>query len=338
MFGYYYYQILRKIVNCFGALFDNVYVVGTDNQGDVFSTIKVPIRYGPTQKFLARVEQVPTLNKPIQITLPRMSFELIGMSYDSSRKATATQTFLVRDPHNNCAVRKSFLPVPYNLNLELSIFTKKNDDMFQIIEQIVPYFQPYYTMTVDLVQEINEKRDIQVNLDNIIMTDNYEGDYTERRALIWTLKFTAKTYFFAEIPGSSDTSKDIITSVSIGYIAGVTGGAGISGRDSSNSVLPRAIKNYTGNPTTTLAENISATDRNIIVVDATDILPNTYITINDEELFVRSKTGNTLAVDRGRDSTIATPHVLGADIYRITDADNALVQPGDKFGIIGGLL
>ena len=337
MFGYYYYQILRKIVNCFGALFDNVYVVGTDNQGDIFSTIKVPIRYGPTQKFLARVEQVPDLNKPIQITLPRMSFEIIGMNYDSSRKVTTTQTFLVRDSNNNCTIRKSFLPVPYNLNFELSIFTKKNDDMFQIIEQIVPYFQPFYTMTVDLVEEINENRDIQINLDNIVMTDNYEGDFTERRALIWTLKFTAKTYFFAAIPGSGDVSRDIITSVSIGFVAGSTGG-GVGARDASISAIPRAIRNYTGNPTTTLAQNIDADDTNIIVVDSTDILPNTYITINDEELFVKSKSGNQLIVDRGRDFTIATPHVLGADIYRITDADNALVQPGDKFGIIGGLL
>lgn len=336
MFGYYYYQILRKIVNCFGALFDNIYVVGTDNEGDIFSTIKVPIRYGPTQKFLARVEQVPDLNKPIQITLPRMSFELIGMAYDTTRKVTTTQTFFVRDKNANCAVRKSFLPVPYNINFELSIFTKKNDDMFQIIEQIVPYFQPFYTMTIDLVEEINEKRDVQVNLDNIVMTDNYEGDYNERRALIWTLKFTAKAYFFASIPGVSDVSKDIINRVSIGFVAGETGAIGA--RDSSISVLPRAIKNYTGDPTTTLAQNIDADDFIITVTDSTNILPNTYITINDEEMFVKSKNGSQLTVERGKDSTIATPHVLGADIYRITDADNALVQPGDKFSIIGGLL
>jgi hypothetical protein len=336
MFGYFYYAILRKIVNCFGALFDNIYVVGTDNEGDVFSTIKVPIRYGPTQKFLARVEQVPDLNKPIQITLPRMSFEIIGMTYDSSRKVTTTQTFLVRDPNNNCAVRKSFLPVPYNINFELSIFTKKNDDMFQIIEQIVPYFQPFYTMTIDLVEEINENRDVQVNLDNIVMTDNYEGDYLERRALIWTLKFTAKTYFFSLIPSASDVSKDIINRVSIGFVAGDTGGVNAA-RDASTVILPRAIKNYTGEATTTLTENIVASDIIITVSDATNIPVSSYIVINDEEILVKAKNGNKLTVERGKDSTLATSHVLGAEIFKLTDADNALVKPGDLFGFIGDL-
>ena len=136
--------------------------------------------YGPAQKFLARLEQQPELNKPIQITLPRMSFEMNNVAYDASRKVGVTQTFKTSDGTN---LKKVYMPVPYNIGFELNIFTKLNDDALQIVEQILPYFQPSFNLTVDLVSAIGEKRDIPIILDNISFQDDYEGDFSTRRAL-----------------------------------------------------------------------------------------------------------------------------------------------------------
>ncbi len=333
MFEYFYHEIIRKTVVSFGTLFNAISVKHKDDAGNIKSSIRVPLSYGPTQKFLARLEQVPELNKPVQMNLPRMSFELIGMSYDTTRKLTTTQTFLTRDLNNN-QIKKAYLPVPYNLNFELSIMTKLNDDMLQIIEQILPYFQPNYNLTVDLVQEIGEKRDIPIVLDNISMTDNYEGDYTERRALIYTLKFTAKTYLFGPV-SSNSVSSEIIKKVSLGFAAGEA--SGVARREVTYSVEPRAIQNYTGTVTTTVAKDIEKSDTLIDVVNASGIISGSYIDINQEEFYVESVSGNTLTVRRGQDSTAILSHVSGSDVKLITAADDLLIEPGDDFGFSGSL-
>ena len=158
----------------FGTLFNNISIQHTNASDQVTSILKVPLAYGPTQKFLARLEQSPDLNKPVQITLPRMSFEFTGITYDPTRKVTTTQQFTVADSTNGTTVKKSYMPVPYNMQFELSIMSKLNDDALQIVEQILPYFQPAYTLTVNLVKAINEKRDIPIILENITMQDDYE--------------------------------------------------------------------------------------------------------------------------------------------------------------------
>ena len=153
------------------------------------------------------MEQQADLNKPVATTLPRMSFEMNTISYDPTRKAGVTQTFKTSDGTN---LKKVYMPVPYNIGFELSIWTKLNDDALQIVEQILPYFQPAFTLTVDLVKSIGEKRDIPLVLDNVSFQDDYEGDFSTRRALIYTLNFTAKTYLFGPI---SDTSEGLIKKV-----------------------------------------------------------------------------------------------------------------------------
>ena len=110
-----------------------------DSSDNVVSVVKVPLAYGPTQKFLARMEQSPDLNKPFAITLPRMSFEFTGLTYDPARKVSTTQTFTVKDPNDGTETKKSYMPVPYNMQFELSVMTKLNDDALQIVEQILPY-------------------------------------------------------------------------------------------------------------------------------------------------------------------------------------------------------
>ena len=199
---YYYHQIVRKTIIAFGTLFNDVNIRHQDKNGNDISNIKVPLAYGPVQKFLARLEQQADLNKAIQITLPRMSFEMTSIAYDSSRKSSLVQTFKTCD--DGSKVKKVFMPVPYNIGFQLNILSKLNDDSLQILEQILPYFQPHFNLTIDLVDSIGEKRDIPIILDAVSFQDDYEGSFDTRRALIHTLNFTAKTYLFGPIADSSD--------------------------------------------------------------------------------------------------------------------------------------
>ena len=198
---YYYHEIIRRTIIAFGTVFNGLTIKHKEQDGSTFSDFRVPLSYGPSQKFLARLEQQAELNKPIQITLPRMSFEMNNVAYDSSRKVGVTQTFKTSDGKN---LKKVYMPVPYNIGFELSIWTKLNDDALQIVEQILPYFQPAFTLTVDLVSSIGEKRDIPIVLDNVSFQDDYEGDFSTRRALIYTLNFTAKTYLFGPVAETTD--------------------------------------------------------------------------------------------------------------------------------------
>ncbi len=208
---YYYHEIIRKTIVSFGTLFNAISIRHDDKSGNTYSELKVPLAYGPSQKFLARLEQQADLNKPVGITLPRMSFEMNNVSYDSSRKSGVTQTFKASDGTN---IKKVFMPVPYNIGFELNILAKLNDDALQIIEQILPYFQPSFNLTVDLVKSIGEKRDIPIVLDSINFQDDYEGDFSTRRALIYTLGFTAKTYLFGPV---AESTSGLIKKVQIDY-------------------------------------------------------------------------------------------------------------------------
>ena len=192
---YYYHEIIRKTIIAFGTLFNDIHIKHK-NDTKVISDMKVPLAYGPTQKFLAKLEQQADLNKPVQITLPRMSFEMTSIDYDPSRKTGVTQTFRAVDGNK---MKKVFMPVPYNIGFELSILCKMNDDALQIVEQILPNFQPAFNLTVDLVESIGEKRDIPIVLNSVSFQDDYEGDFSTRRALIYRLQFTAKTYLFGPI-------------------------------------------------------------------------------------------------------------------------------------------
>jgi hypothetical protein len=332
MFEYFYNEILRKTVISFGSLFNDITIKHTNSSNQVVNTIKVPLAYGPTQKFLARLEQSPDLNKPVQITLPRMSFEFTGLTYDASRKVSTTQTFTSTSQSDGSVIKKTYMPVPYNMQFELAIMTKLNDDALQIVEQILPYFQPSYNLSVELVDEINEKRDIPIVLENVTFQDDYEGNFTTRRVLIYTLRFTAKTYLFGP---SQTATKDIIKKTTISYISGDT--ASSQTRGVVYSTEPRAIKNYTGIILTNLAKDITTEDIIIPVNDASTISVGSYLDIEGEEVYVKLKSGNNLTVDRGRDGTTITSHLSGAEIKSITAADNALVQSDDDFGFSGTL-
>jgi hypothetical protein len=181
-----------------------------------------------------------------------------------------------------------------------------------------------------LIDSISEKRDIPVNLDSITMQDDYEGDFTTRRALIYTLRFTAKTYLFGPL---STATKDIIKKSTVSLIAGDS--SPISARSVVYSVEPRAIKNYTGIILTNLSKDINENDIIIEVNDASSISTNVYLDIEGESVFVKSKNANKLTVERGKDSTQITSHLSGAEIKSITETDNSLIESGDDFGFDG---
>ena len=332
MFEYFYNEIFRSVIIGFGSLFNGIQIQHKDENGSTFSVIKVPLAYGPTQKFLARLQQNPDLNAPVQMTLPRMSFEFTNLEYDSSRKSTQTQT-VVYTSSDGTETKKVYLPVPYNMTITLSIYTKLNDDMLQIIEQIVPYFQPGYTLPIKFLGNLNEVINVPVQLDTIDMSDDYEGNFDTRRALIYTLTFTAKTYVFGPL---KDVSSDIIKKVSIGYVAGSTSGNSYE-RDLTYQVTPRAVKDYDGVVATLLSENVDMVETIIDVDDGTKIPEKTYIYIGQEEMYVENVTGNRLVVKRAQDKSPLQNHLLGEKVYTITQADNEQIEVGDNFGFDGNL-
>ena len=204
---YFYHQNIRKTIIAFGNLFNNITVKSKDADGDTFSQIRVPLSYGPTQKFLARLEQQADLNKPVAITLPRISFEMNSLKYDPSRKTGITQTF--KSTGSDDKTRKVYMPIPYNIGFELNIMTKFNDEVLQIVEQILPFFQPSFTVTVDMTDVIDEKKDVPIVLDSVSFRDDYEGDFSTRRAIIYTLGFTAKTYLYGPVSDAKFIKKAI---------------------------------------------------------------------------------------------------------------------------------
>ena len=326
MFEYFYNEILRKTIISFGTLFNGLTI---KQEG---STVKVPLAYGPTQKFLARLEQAPNLSQATQISLPRMSFEFTGLTYDSSRKVTTTQTIAVKNPDDGTDIKKVFMPVPYNMQFELAIMCKLNDDALQLVEQILPFFQPQYNLTINLVSLINEKKDVPVVLENITMDDQYEGDFTSRRVLLYTLRFTAKTYLFGPV---TSASKDIIKTASVRYLAG---GSQSTQRDVTFAVQPRALKDYTDDVVTTVSEDIDASQETINVADGTAITVDKFIDVEGEEMKVTKITGNKLNVKRGQDSTIAKAHVRGTGVKGIdytAREDSNIIELGDDFGFDG---
>lgn len=338
MFEYFYFEILRKIVIGFGTLFNGIELRKTDNQGNITSTIKVPLAYGPKQKFLARINEAPNnLNNPTQITLPRMSFEFNGLTYDQDRKLTTTEYFTVKDKDNPKGVVKTFVPVPYNMSFELNIMTKINDDALQIIEQILPFFQPAYTLTIDLLQEIGEKRDIPFQIEGITMQDDYEGNFETRRALIYSIKFTAKMYLFGP---SKKISDGVIRKSTVGFVAGTTSdNPDAILRDATYSVTPTATKSYSDTAVGYLTKDVKSSDTILYLNTVNNITTDSIITIDDESLKVTNidASKKTVTVVRASYKTKATSHVAGTGVEKVVPADNDLIQPGDDFGFDGRL-
>ena len=197
MFGnHFYHSTMRKAVAVFGTIFNNINVIRTKADGTVLNQIKVPLSYGPKQKFLARLDTSSGADASMAMKLPRMAFEIASLELDSTQKLPKRN--VITESHASDVTKKKTIKhqVAYNINVTLFVMAKNQDDGLQVVEQILPYFQPEYTVTISPVAGFAYKQDVPIILTGVNISDDYEGDMITRRALIYQLDFTMKMKFF----------------------------------------------------------------------------------------------------------------------------------------------
>ena len=196
--SHFYNRTIRKVVVAFGTMFNDIVLKRYTADGTASKeSWKVPLSYGAKEKYLTRITSDPTLTKSVQTVVPRISFDLTGMSYDSSRKQLSTlQNF---SANTNTAIRTQYVPVPYNFEFSVSIFVRNQEDGTQILEQILPFFTPDFNVTVDFISQMDQHYDMPVILDSVTPSVDYEGDGTTTRLLVWDLNFTAKGYIWPPV-------------------------------------------------------------------------------------------------------------------------------------------
>ena len=199
----FYHETIRKMVVSFGTIFNNIQIVKKNSSGQITQSMKVPLAYGPKQKFLTRIREDASLNKSTAITLPRLAFEISSISYDPARKLNRITKLKKVSSSSKSKLESQFMPVTYNMDFQLFVMSKSGDDALQIIEQILPFFQPEYTITINDNTDMNQKRDVPIVLSGIDYEDNYEGDFISRRAIIYTLSFTTKFYLYGPVTKQS---------------------------------------------------------------------------------------------------------------------------------------
>jgi hypothetical protein len=200
----FYHGIIRKSIVAFGRLFSDIYIdrkQGDSVTGTTIQRLQIPLAYAPKEKWLVRIEQDPTLENHTYISLPRMSFEILGYNYDPARKVNRMQQIKCGD--GTGSVSTMYTPVPYNIDMSLYILTKTQEDGLQIVEQILPTFTPEYTMTINAVPDMNVKLDIPIILNSVAVNDEYDGDFQTRRFVTHTLNFQMKVNLFGPITGKS---------------------------------------------------------------------------------------------------------------------------------------
>lgn len=201
--SHFYHRIIRKLVVAFGTMFNNVTLVRYNRAGTVeVERITVPLAYASKEKFYSRIVQDPELNREIMMTLPRMSFELTGITYDPLRRISTQIDNFGTTGAGAVAKVKS---VPYNFEFTLSVYVRNTEDGTQIIEQILPYFSPDYTLTIDLINLNGLKVDVPIILNNVTYeVTNNTGPVDETRAIIWNLTFTAKGYLYGVVDANTN--------------------------------------------------------------------------------------------------------------------------------------
>ena len=209
--AYFYRNTIRNYVIAFGSMFNDIDIKKTDANGNVLSVIRVPVAYGPTEKYLSRINKVTTAGEPA-IVLPRMSFEISGFNYAADRKLPKTQKMHKQNTTDTDKKNVVYNPVPYDIGFSLSIMTKNADDSMQIIEQILPYFTPTFMIPIKEANELGVVRDTALSLESVDYSDDYEGDYTSRRALIWTLQFNMAGHLYG-LPREQKLIRTAVTNV-----------------------------------------------------------------------------------------------------------------------------
>jgi len=215
MFGtHFYHSTTRKAVALFGTIFNNITVARRSGSGEAINTIKVPLAYGPKQKFIARLDTIGEDQKSMAIKLPRMAFQITSLELDTTTKLnrmSAISKNVAGHPELKDSVK---LQTAYNIGMELNILAKNQDDGLQIVEQILPYFQPEYSVTINPITGWTDyKEDIPITLKDVSINDDYEGDMTTRRVLIYTLTFDMKMRYYGP-----QTQADVITTIDVNFL------------------------------------------------------------------------------------------------------------------------
>jgi hypothetical protein len=211
----FYHSHIKKAIIAFGTIFTNINVIRRNEEDDIAQVLRVPLAYSSKQKFLSRIAALPDAETSgrVQIILPRIGFEISGLVYDPARKLSPIQrNSAIGEGDNVNTVRSSFVSTPYNLSMSLYVLAKNQEDGLQIIEQILPYFNPDFNVTINELPELNIKRDIKIILDSVGYEDIYEGDYKSKQSIIWTLNFTMKINFFGSV-ANTNVIKQAIASV-----------------------------------------------------------------------------------------------------------------------------
>jgi hypothetical protein len=195
----FYWGTTRKAIVAFGNMFNSITIDRKDADGNSEETLRIPLSYAPKTKFLARIQQQPNVDeRPVQVVLPRMSFEMLSLEYDVNRKISPLQQNRAINSTIN-TLDAQYAPTPYNIQVALYVYAKNQDDGLQIIEQIIPYFNPDYNLTMKTIPQMGIKNDLPILLNGISFDDTYEGDFSDRRSIIWTLNFTMKLNYYGPI-------------------------------------------------------------------------------------------------------------------------------------------
>ena len=195
---HFYHRTIRKVVVAFGTLFNNIQLIRyTKDLSQELERFRVPLSYGSKEKYITRLFSDPNLVKSIAIAVPRISFELTGINYDSSRKQISS----IRNfsANNSSRLNTQFVPIPYNFDFSMSVYVRNTEDGTQILEQILPYFTPDFNVTVDFIPGMDQKYDLPIILNSVNTTTEYEGDFSSTRYITWDLEFTAKGYIWPSI-------------------------------------------------------------------------------------------------------------------------------------------
>jgi hypothetical protein len=209
---HFYHEAIKRAVSVFGTMFNEIDIQRDKADGSTGQNVRVPLSYGPKQKFIARLDQAGDImdaaNSRVAMTLPRIAFDITGLTYDAERKLGKLKQYKLHDASDNTVLRTQFAPVPYNINFGLYVLSKNTEDALQIVEQILPFFTPDFTVTMTTVPGTNEKRDVPIVLQDVSYTDEYEGDFQSRRVITWNLNFEMKTYLYGSI-SSSEIIRDV---------------------------------------------------------------------------------------------------------------------------------
>lgn len=208
---HFYHEHIRKVIISFGTIFNNIIIRRKNDAGEVAQSLVVPLSYSPKQKILARVREVADLEPgraKYQVTLPRIGFEITSLNYDASRKLIPVQT--VKSINQDTGeIKRAYVSTPYNIGISMSVFAKNQDDGLQIIEQILPYFNPDFNITINELPELGVKRDLQFVLESVNYNDEYAGNFDDRVSVVWDLNFTVKMNFYGYVERSNVIKKTI---------------------------------------------------------------------------------------------------------------------------------